>query len=228
MYLIFLSIFASIIPQRYRGRVVYEQDVNVQLGALFSGILELLGSLGMLIFRYFYFFQHRNDSLSAQTAEDLVMKGKASETFLMGSGIFALLEFMIQPLSLILVYFVAEGVIRTIAVVSSREVVPSLPLQSISWVHSAINHQKHQTWLGPLIEDKVTELNDGECVLQIESCRTKPWDMKTTIAYKDQHFEMVDYSEQGPPRRFVYRLRLIPPNKLIRGLHQYDPNEEMN
>ena len=41
-------------------------------------------------------------------------------------------------------------------------------------------------------------------------------------------FELSKYFEQGPPRRFVYLLRPIPPNKLIRGLHRYDPNEELN
>ncbi|HUS20096.1 MAG TPA: hypothetical protein VMZ25_10640, partial [Terriglobales bacterium] len=80
--------------------------------------------------------------------------------------------------------------------------------------------------LGPRMVDVVKAGPTGQFIT-IESCRPKQWDTLLTIAYMDKMYELESVSEQAPPRRFVYRLRLIPPNKLIRGIHQYEPAETL-
>ncbi|HUQ50387.1 MAG TPA: hypothetical protein VM056_06710 [Terriglobales bacterium] len=68
----------------------------------------------------------------------------------------------------------------------------------------------------------------GDEYLLIESCRPKKWDTLLTISYEEQMYELESCAEQFPPRPFIYRLRRIPPNKLIRGIHLYRPEETLD
>ena len=229
MYLIFLSIFASLVPKRYRGRLLAESDVNVLRGAILSGSAQVVGFLAFIIFRYISFIHERmaaGEAAVQKTHPSLDKFDMAGPT--LANGVMGFLEYIFHPFTIVLFYMACEGIVRLSAATITKEVVPTLPLQAVSWVHSLLNYRRHKSWLGPLVTDSVSNIQEGETTLKIESCRPKPWDMMTTIAFKDRHYELVDYAEQGPPRRFVYKLRVIPPHKLIRGLHHYDPNEEVH
>ncbi|MEO6119759.1 MAG: hypothetical protein ABIP12_03640, partial [Terriglobales bacterium] len=134
--------------------------------------------------------------------------------------------YLMQPLTLLLVYFMFEGVVRLSAFVASKEVLPSLPLQLVAWLHSWAAGSAKERALGPRIPDLVKPGPTPDLIV-IESCRPKAWDTLLTISYMDKMYEIESTTEQPPPRRFVYRLRLIPPNKLIRGIHNYQPDETL-
>jgi len=54
------------------------------------------------------------------------------ETVLSGSVIVVLMEYLIQPLTLVLAYFAIEGVVRFVAAFVTGEIVPTLPLAAIA------------------------------------------------------------------------------------------------
>jgi hypothetical protein len=63
--------------------------------------------------------------------------------------------------------------------------------------------------------------------LQIASCRPKPWTQLTTISHEGIFYELVSEHEGEPPRPFVYILRRKPTTAVIRGIHEYNPDEEL-
>ena len=143
----------------------------------------------------------------------------------MGVGMTSLIEYMFQPLTLVLVFFTFEGLIRGIAAFINGEVIPTTPLLGLAWFHGLGERRAREAALGPLVEDKVTPMETPAGGLRIESCRPKLWSELTTISYDDRLFEIDTIGEQGLPRRFVYVLRPAAPHKLVRGLHHYRVDE---
>jgi hypothetical protein len=132
-----------------------------------------------------------------------------------------------MPFSLFCIYFMLEGMVRLTAYVASKEVLPTLPLQLAHWLHSWASGSAKERSLGPRVADLVRP-GPTEDFLIVESSRPKTWDALLTISYLDKMYELESIAQQGPPRRFVYRLRIIPASKLIRGIHQYRPDETLD
>ncbi len=219
----FLSIVLSLFPARYRGRLFHASSFDVQRGALASSIIQIVAPALFLWLRYPAWYQAYVERIVTQVAAkggDKISQASAS----LGAGTFSLFEYLIQPLTLLLVYFMFEGVVRLSAFVASKEVLPSLPLQIVAWIHTWAAGSAKERALGPRIVDLVKPGPTPELLI-IESCRPKSWDTLLTISYMDKMYEIESTAEQAPPRRFVYRLRIIPPSKLIRGIHAYQPDE---
>ena len=79
--------------------------------------------------------------------------------------------------------------------------------------------------MGGKVVDEVLHGSGQDFELRIASCRPKPWTAMTTISYQDQLFEMFKQELGERPRRFIYLLRKAPPHKIVRGRHEYDPEE---
>lgn len=221
-----LSIVLSLFPARYRGRLFHASNFDVQRGTLISSILQMVVPTLTLWLRYPAWYQARVDAMVKQVAD----KGGdnfAQAAATLGAGTFALFEYLFSPLAMFLAYFLLEGIVRLTAYVANKEILPTLSLAIAGWLHSKVTAQRKEAALGPRIADLVKPGPSPELIL-IESCRPKNWDTLLTIAYLDKMYELESTSEQAPPRRFVYRLRIIPPSKLIRGIHPYQPEETMN
>ena len=221
-----LSVVFSVVPPRYRGRFLADPDLNVQRGALVSGILETVGCALLLWLRYPPYLQRRMAEAAAAVAKaggsDNISQGVAAYST---AGL-SLFEYIVQPVSLLLVFFLLEGMARLTAAVVTGEVLPTLPLQLIAWAHRGGKAWKQERDLGPRIADTVLPgAHDHD--LRIESCRPKPWNTLTTISYNDQLYEVAREFAGSPPRRFVYLLRKAPESKLVRGLHHYSPEETL-
>ena len=220
-----LSIVLSLFPARYRGRLFHDANLDVQRGGMFSGILEVVIPPLALWLRYADWYHNYVDSIVGQVIAKGGDKGQQASAAL-GAGTFSIFTYLITPLSLFLIYFMFEGVVRLTAFVASKEVLPSLPFQLVAWIHTWFSGAAKELALGPRIPDVVKPGPTTELIV-IESCRPKAWDTLLTISYMDKMYELESTSEQAPPRRFVYRLRIIPQSKLIRGIHAYDPNETL-
>ena len=220
-----LSVVLTALPERYRRRWVYHGDVNVQRGALLSGFSEVVVALLFFLARYIWFIQYRPGTYAGALIKHDAVEAMADTRLQFSVGILSLMEYMIQPLTIFLVFLMIEGLLRGIAAVTTREVVPSLPLLAIAWIHGWFDHKSKENWLGPLVADVVRPGNQTDYDLKIESCRPREWTNLTTISYKDQLYELISTREQAPPRRFVFLLRKAPVHKLVRGLHNYHPDE---
>lgn len=213
-----ISSLASFFPERWRRQVA----VSVSAAAV-SGAAEFIFCLGVIIYRYFTFMHMR-----MLASMDVMLKSaeRAGETAIMGSGFVLLLEYVIQPLTIVLCYFTFEGVVRLVAAVVTDEMYPSLPFYLALLLQQKIEGVRRERALGERVVDEVRAVDSDAFTLQIASCRPKEgWNKLTTIAYQDQLYELAAVKEGLPPRPFVYLLRPKPDHKVIRGIHHYDPEE---
>ncbi len=224
MLVTLLGIFASLLPRSYRGRYLNDANVDIKRGAVLSGAAEFFLTSVALWFRYPVFIHRRMaesaSAVAARYGSDKLVAGFSD----LGSGVLGLVEYLLQPLSLLLIYFLLEAVVRLFAAVVSDEIVPSLPLQAVAWLHGA-GARRQEITLGVRVIDLVQPGDEREYDLRIASCRPKDWDQLLTISYNDQLYELSRELSGAPPRRFVYLLRKAPAGKVIRGLRHYDPAE---
>jgi hypothetical protein len=225
-----LTIFGSLVsllPARYR-KTVYVSSA----AAFWSGLFEFLICLVLLIYRYFLF--GRESSLIAGGDAILAVAEKAGDTAVMGSGLFMLVNYLFQPLTLLIAYFMVEGILRLSAALIHGEVVSTLPLHVLALLHQKLELGYAEHAAGPRVADEVERLtltgDANELVLRIASCRAKQnWGPLMTIAYDDELFELArqekDQTEPASPRPFIYFLRKKPEWKIVRGVHNYDPEE---
>ena len=225
MLALLTSIFVSLVPRRYRWRFLDDPEVSMKRGALLSGVVEFVLCAFLLWWRYPRFFAARMEEAHAAALKvggDRITEG----VYAFGRGGFSLFEYLIHPLTLVLLYFVIEGTVRLATATATGEVLPTLPLQLVAWTHGLIERKQHERWLGPRMVDLVKP-GAVDYDLRIESCRPKPWTALSTISYEDQLYEVVRSVDGTPPRRFVYLLRKAPLSKVVRGLHHYRPEETL-
>ena len=213
-----LGNLASSLPARYRTRIH-----TSRAAAFTSGLAQFLICLALFIYRYISFARRE---VFGGTTVALKSMQAGGETALSGSGIFVLLEYMIQPLTVVLAYFATEGVVRFVAAFVTGEVVPTLPLAAAAWLHQPISARRAEAAMGERVADLIESVDSPDIKLRIRSCRPKrAWDNRITVFYEDELYEVAEEQQGEAPRRFIYLLRHKPGNKLVRGTYHYDPEE---
>jgi hypothetical protein len=144
----------------------------------------------------------------------------------MGFGGILMVEYVFQFTTLVLLFLMVEGAIRAIAAIGSGEILPSLPLQMLSFLQGKLEVRGHEARMGKRVRDNALITADGES-LQISSCRPKAWTQLTTISYEGVLYEVIEEKAGEAPRRFAYVLRKKPVSAVIRGIHSYDPDEAL-
>jgi hypothetical protein len=143
-------------------------------------------------------------------------------------GFTVLVEYAFSPLTLLLVYFSIEGVVRLFAALSVDECAGTMPLYLIAWGLDRAGEARKERQLGPRVPDEVQHCKGISYDLVIASCRPKRgWDRLITIEYEDQLYEIFEEKKGVPPRPHIYQLRHHPQGKVIRGLHHYHPHEAL-
>jgi hypothetical protein len=136
------------------------------------------------------------------------------------------MEYMILPVTLLLIYFLIEGLVRFSAALVTGEVVGTMPLHLVAWARARVRQMAAERALGPVVADEVQAGEGHDCVLRVLSCRPKEgWNHLMTVSYNDVLYEVASQQAGTPPRRYVYLLRFKPEHKVVRGLHLYDPEE---
>jgi len=217
----------ALLPRRYRRRFT-ESDLDLERGAFLGAVTQLVLCLGLFIYGYLHFLQEQVGAFAGILMKHGAEEAMASEGVQFGAGFLTLGEYLIHPTTWLLAYFALEGLLRALAAAITGEVVPTLPLALVAWVHTRVDARRAERALGPRVVDEVearTAYSPWE--LRIRSCRPKPWTALTTISYEDQLYELMAVEPGDPPRRFVYLLRKKPEGKVIRGLHEYAPDEPL-
>jgi hypothetical protein len=221
-----LSVVMSLVPLRYRRAWFHDVDVNVTRGAQISAFLQSLGGAALIAGRYIWYLIHRQAMLEqmagAKTEYDqieLAYRGVSSVTFI---------EYLILPGTMLLIYVAVEGTIRMFAIIVSGEILPTLPLAILSWMHIGAEARYKEHKLGPRVADEMTVGTSTEFDLRIDSCRRKRWNKLTTINYNDELYEIVKEFPGEPPRPHIYLLKRIPGGKVVRGIYHYDPTETLS
>ena len=223
-----LSIVASLIPERYRYRWFSDAEVSVKRGAILSGWLQIAGPGFVLWMRYPAFLHSREQmviyQIRAQGGADHIREGFA--TFAIGP--LTTFEYMVLPLSLFLLYFMAEGCVRLMAAAATGEILPDLILWAASHLHRLAGAQVVEIQMGPRVADSLTPGVSPEFDLRVDSCRPKRWTKITTIGYNDELYEVAKEFTGTPPRPYIYLLKRMPGGKIVRGIYHYDPNEPLS
>ncbi len=219
-----VSVFLSLLPKAWRGSWSTAWDVDLARGALFSGILECVACGILFGFRYLRFLDARVGDMTMQVVARDATMALSSTSVQFGMGFITLLDYMIRPMSVVLMYFSFEGVVRFAAALISDEVVGTMPLHVVAWAQQRASQARAERAMGPRIADEI-QPGDGEgYAFRILSCRPKPgWDHLITVSFHDELHEVVGQERGVSPRPYVYLLRPAPAHKIVRGLEQYDP-----
>lgn len=222
-----LAMALTYLPDSWRRKLNLLDLGDLRTAALISGILQVAFCAAVIVLRYRAFVQSVMATEGMERAQ-LGAAAKGGETAVMGFGIVLLAAYLVSPLTIVLEYFLAEGVVRALAALVTGEVVPTLPLVGAAWALGRSQAAAAEKALGPRIVDLV-HTGDGSLYhLLIASCRPKTaWDRLMTVSYQEKLYEVTHHEEGPPPRRFLYHLRLKPEGKVVRGLHHYDPAEAL-
>lgn len=217
---IFSAVLLSFFPKRYRQSFTrFEVPTEA---CVIAGLLQTFVSLGLLIGDYHAFMNARLAALPVDTMERVAEKG--GESAVMSFGGFFMMEYLFRLVPILLLYFLIEGAVRTIAAIATRETVPTLPLKLFEYADSQLSAKSRERSMGARICDEVVPDSNGQS-LQIASCRPKPWTQLTAISHDGQFYELVSERKATAPRPFVYVLRKKPATAVIRGICVYDPDE---
>ncbi len=215
-----VGVWMSALPRAWWRDWGPESTVYFRWAAMASGLLQFLLFLFAIANLYVRFVGQR-----------AAVYGGAGST--RGGGLIALvfvtLEFLIYPHHLVVVYLMVEGMVRAGAAFITDEIVPSLPLWLAARLQQRASAKAADAALGLRVPDVVEPVTGLPYDLRVLSCRPKEkWkDKLLTIAYEEQFYEVLR-EERGPlPRQFIYLLRKAPESKVIRGVHQYHPDEPL-
>ncbi len=223
MPVVLLSIFVSLLPQRYRGHYLADANIDVKRGAILSASLQFVLCCAAMWALYPGFVRHHYAELGISGGDKVV---DAASTLVYGPIL--TVAYIFRPLTLLLLYFALEGVVRLTAAVATDQVIPTLSLQLVAWAHDLGRARYHEFELGPRIADVVEPAVPGKYDLKVLSCRPKDWNPLVTVRFQDQMYELQSQEAGAPPRPFVYLLRFRPEGKVVRGLRDYDPTEPLH
>lgn len=170
-----------------------------------SALIEGFGAMALLAVWYSVFVTKYGDTIAGAG----------------GDGFVGLFLVALHPMTWVICYFGCEGVVRFVAAVATGESYGTLPLAMIAW--GVVRAQRGCQ--GKIVGDEVVT-RSGEYDLQIASCRVKDdWKYPLTIRYGERFYQVVA-GEFRPKsaRRYVYFLRHLPANEIIKGLENYDAN----
>jgi hypothetical protein len=204
----------SFLPPRYRPgqRLKFE----TMTGAMVQG----LGTMTFLVYRFMIFSWQRAGIIGSPVDTPSNMP-EVNANY--GTGVFALAEFVMQPLNMLLLYLFYEAVVRFVGAWVSDQVLGSLPLYLVSWVHGLIDKGAYQRYIGARILDEVIRTHDG---LVVRSSRPKVhWNPYMTIEYDDEFYQMVKEDLGEKPRRFVYHLKKNPVGRIVVTIDHYKADD---
>jgi hypothetical protein len=142
-----LGIVMAFLPPRYRAA-----GARLREQGMVSGILQLLVAIGVLLIRFYMDSWRRAGIIGpgVNTPSNLPQVNATP-----GGGIFMMIEFVLQPLNMLLLYLFYEGLIRYAAANFSDQVVGTLPFYVVSGVHGLIEKAKDRRFVGELIPDEI-------------------------------------------------------------------------
>lgn len=212
----FRGIFYSLLPKKLWGSWCPSSTVDFTQSALASGLLETAICVFLLIQGYIHFLFVRTHQMQAAA--------EANEGTQLYFMVIVSIEYVFHPLSLICIYLVGEGLLRSWAAFFTDEVLPSFPIKLVVVIRDRRNEKKQRALLGPPIADLFEPVHREAYELRIASQSPKEgWRTSITIAINSEFYEILRTENADSDRRFIYLLRRLPAGSVIRGVYRYDP-----
>ena len=152
------AMVAALLPRQWRSRWAWTSDASLRGPTIVSGLAETMVSLGLIMFRYYAFFQWRLRTI----AEPVLKKGGDASDQALGSmavafgmGFTTLVEYVFSPLTLLLFYFSIEGALRLLAALVTDECTGTMPLYLVGWAMGRAGKARKERQLGPRVPDEV-------------------------------------------------------------------------
>jgi hypothetical protein len=210
------GIFYSYLPKELWGSWRPSSTVDFEHSALVSGLLERALSLTLLIQGYVHFLVIRTHQM-----QSVAQANEGTELYFMW---ILSVEYLFHPLSLIAIYLVAEGIVRSWAVFFTDEVIPSFPVKLFILIADWRKTQRQKASVGPPLPDLFERVQRQGYELQISSQLPKDgWRASLTVSVDGEFYEIARVETRNSDRRFVYLLRRLPAGSVIRGVYRYDP-----
>jgi len=189
-------------------------QLTVLRSATWGGLAQLLLTALLLIVRLKRHFVLRAQQFGPHMAG-------SNET---GQAIVALivfLDFLIHPLSLLLLYLAIEGFVRFAGGIITGEIVPNLLVSLYFKTANSMSRSLARRRSAPPVADIADRLADGRVRISSASQKTG-WNSSITVGIGGQWFEVESEEQAPPPRTFMYVLRPASPGKVLRGYQEYD------
>ena len=206
----------SFCPTAMRQKIRPYSPSTMVRAAIWLGLAQVFLCSFVLVARYRHFFAARARLWSPQ------MTG-TPEWFQSGTAVLITFEFLLYPISLILLYLAVEGVVRFAAGVITSEAVPTLPVWLGFKLIQLRQRRKQVRRLNSLPPDRFEVLSDQR--LRISSTLPKAgWNGSITISIDDRWYEIESEGVGSAPCRYTYVLRPASPGKILRRLERYPPS----
>lgn len=198
--------FLAFLPETWRKAQFGDWELDWARAAALSGLLEGLAAFVALVVWYSLYV----------TRIGQIIGGAGGDL----GGYVGLFSLAMHPLTWLICYFGCEGVVRLLAAVVNGESYGTLPL----WLIARRGNQA--TLRGKAMADGVIS-GSARCDLEVSSSRPKEsWKYPLTIRYHDKFFQVAGQERKplSEPRPYVYFLRRLLANEIIKGLETYDPD----
>ena len=214
MHSILRDFLLSFCPAGIRRQRKPGSQLIVLRSATWGGLAQLLLAALLLLMRLKGHFVLRAQQLGPRIAG-------SNET---GQAIVALivfLDFLIHPLSLLLLYLAIEGLVRFVGGIITGEIVPNLLVSLYFKTADSVSRSSARRRSPSPVPDIAERLANGR--IKIASASQKAgWNSSITVGIGGEWFEVESEAQAPPPRAFVYILRPASPGKVLRGYQEYD------
>jgi hypothetical protein len=240
----------AFLPKPWRDSLPFAGNVQWGRAAAVSGLVEWFSALAGLGYWYKYAMTLWVDhGISNAVAGKLGVGVTVQEI-----GGAALTVWWLHPLTWLLAYFLAEGMVRFCAAAFGEERLGILPLAILDWIlirrfrgrnpasvmeaGSAASNARslvdavRERILAPRGGERQDELRfrreGGEELLEIRASRRKAdWIPPRVVRIEDAYYRLEDSAMKTGPRPFLYRLRRLSAGVPGRSVLLYSPNDAL-
>ena len=214
MHSILRDFLLSFCPAGTRGRHRPGSQLTVLRSATWGGLAQLLLAALFLIVRLKRHFVLRTQQFGPHMAG-------SNETGQAMVALIVFLDFLIHPLSLLLLYLAIEGLVRFAGGIITGETVPNLLVSLYFKTADSMSRSLARRRSAAPVADIADRLADGRIRISSASQKTG-WNSSITVGIGGQWFEVESEEQAPPPRTFMYVLRPASPGKVLRGYQEYD------
>ncbi|HET9837683.1 MAG TPA: hypothetical protein VFR84_05555 [Candidatus Angelobacter sp.] len=188
--------------------------------ATWGGLAQFLIAAFVLLVRFKSYFVLRAQQYGPHI-------GGTTEVIEAGIAVFITLEYLVHPVSFLLLYLAIEGLARFAGGLIAAEVLPSflvfLGFKAAQLAKRRVE-RREKTALPP---DTLEKTSDGRIRIACAEPRQR-WNASITIGMSGEWFEVERTETGAPPRPFLYVLRPASPGKVLRGYEEYDLSSAVN
>jgi hypothetical protein len=207
-----VGFFVSLLPERMKEHLRLEGFDSTGLH-IASGLSEM--ALGAVLWAR-GFLPH----LEAYNSRMFAAAGVAGE--IRGFGLFGVVDYVAQPLSILYAYLIVEGVLRTFVALFARRCFGVAPLgllyRAFGGMVRFLEKEKRRGLRGPETPDRVFT-GEEQDILEVQSWAPKDWSDRQILEYGGEFYIMTDdkFALAGLHYRYRYRFRKLQPGEIIRG-----------